>query len=118
MFDDIAKTWDALQDESSGINFFDTAEVYGRGESENIIGRLLKKSKEEGKPQPVIATKFMPFPWKFSYPASLLNALKGSMDRLGVEVVDLYQIHGPVHLRSIEVLGKDDEIIMNETNHV
>jgi len=112
MFDDIAKTWDALQDESSGINFFDTAEIYGKGESENIIGRLLKKSKEEGKPLPVIATKFMPWPWKFSYPASLLNALKGSMERLGVDVVDLYQIHGPIHLRSIEVLGKDKYTVL------
>ncbi|KAG0052777.1 hypothetical protein BGZ83_002131 [Gryganskiella cystojenkinii] len=105
MFDDIAKTWDALQDESSGINFFDTAEAYGKGESENIIGRLLKKSKEEGKPLPVIATKFLPWPWKLSYPSSLLNALKGSMERLGVEVVDLYQIHGPIHVRSIEVVA-------------
>ncbi|GJJ73670.1 hypothetical protein EMPS_06028 [Entomortierella parvispora] len=106
MFDDIAKTWDALQDESSGINFFDTAEIYGKGESENIIGRLLKKSKEEGKTvQPVIATKFLPWPWKLSYPGCLLSALKGSMDRLGVDIVDLYQIHGPIHIRSIEVVA-------------
>jgi aryl-alcohol dehydrogenase-like predicted oxidoreductase len=65
MFDDIAATWDTLQDESSGINFFDTAEIYGKGESENIIGRLLKKNRQEGKPLPIIATKFLPYPWKW-----------------------------------------------------
>jgi aryl-alcohol dehydrogenase-like predicted oxidoreductase len=64
MFDDIAATWDALQEESSGINFFDTAEIYGKGESERIIGRLLKKSSADGKPAPIIATKFVPLPWK------------------------------------------------------
>ncbi|KAG0365949.1 hypothetical protein BGZ54_005997 [Gamsiella multidivaricata] len=104
MFDDLAATWDALQDDS-GINFFDTAEVYGRGESERIIGRLLKKSSAEGKPIPIVATKFMPFPWRLRYPTSLLNALKNSMERLGVDVVDLLQIHGPVSLRGIEILG-------------
>lgn len=105
MFDEIAATWDALQEETSGINFFDTAEVYGRGESENIIGKLLKKSKEQGKTLPVVATKFLPMPYKLAYPSSLLSALKGSMERLGVDVIDLYQIHGPIHLRSIEVVG-------------
>ncbi|KAF9098546.1 hypothetical protein BGX27_000766 [Mortierella sp. AM989] len=104
MFDDLAATWETLQD-SSGINFFDTAELYGRGESEKIIGRLLKKSKEEGKTLPIIATKFIPLPWRLRFPASLLNALKASMERLGVDVVDMYQIHGPTSLRSIEVLA-------------
>ncbi|KAF9186900.1 hypothetical protein BGZ51_001690 [Haplosporangium sp. Z 767] len=105
MFDDIAATWEALQEESSGINFFDTAEIYGKGESERIIGRLLRRSGENGKSKPVIATKFIPFPWKINYPNCLLNAVKGSMERLGVDVIDLYQIHGPIHLRSIEVVA-------------
>lgn len=34
-----------------------------------------------------------------------MNALKGSIERLGVDAVDLYQIHGPIHLRSIEVVA-------------
>ncbi|KAG0345237.1 hypothetical protein BG004_003855 [Podila humilis] len=105
MFDDIAATWDTLQDETSGINFFDTAEIYGKGESERNIGKLLKRNKAAGKSAPVIATKFIPFPWRWSYPASLLNSLKASMERLGVDVVDLYQIHGAIHLRSIEVIA-------------
>lgn len=65
MFDDIAATWNTLQDEHSGINFFDTAESYGKGESEQIIGRLLLKNRQEGKPLPIIATKFIPLPWKW-----------------------------------------------------
>lgn len=44
-------------------------------------------------------------PTLYSYPSSLLNALKGSIERLGVDVVDLYQIHGPIHLRSVEVVA-------------
>ncbi|KAF9413060.1 hypothetical protein BGZ94_000851 [Podila epigama] len=105
MFDDIAATWDTLQEDGSNINFFDTAEIYGKGESERNIGKLLKRSAATKKAAPVIATKFFPWPWKLSYPDSLLNALKGSMERLGVDVIDLYQIHGPVHIRSIEVVA-------------
>ncbi|KAG0216840.1 hypothetical protein BGX31_000452, partial [Mortierella sp. GBA43] len=56
MFDDIAATWDALQEDTSGINFFDTAELYGKGESERIIGRLMKKTAGEGKTVPIVAT--------------------------------------------------------------
>ncbi|KAF9914360.1 hypothetical protein BX616_008451 [Lobosporangium transversale] len=105
MFKDIAATWDTLQDTEVGINFFDTAEIYGKGESERIIGKFLKKSKEEGKILPVIATKFVPLPWRLRFPSSLLTSLKASMERLGVDVVDLYQIHGPISLRSIEVIA-------------
>ncbi|KAG0305290.1 hypothetical protein BGZ98_004355 [Dissophora globulifera] len=89
----------------SGINFFDTAEVYGRGESERIIGRLLKKAASEGKTPPIIATKFLPFPWRIRFPSSLLTALRASMERMGVDVIELYQIHGPTSLRSLEVLA-------------
>ncbi len=47
----------------SGVNFFDTAEVYGMGNSEEIIGRCIRESNIGV--APVIATKFMPFPWRF-----------------------------------------------------
>ena len=53
----------------------------------------------------MLATKFIPFPWKFSYPSSLINALKASLDRLGLKKVQLYQIHGPIHLRAIETVA-------------
>jgi len=73
-----------------GINFFDTAEIYGGGQSELLLGRFVKAAQ-----QPVIvATKFMPFPWRLRR-GNLLNALRKSLDRLGLAQVDLYQIHWP-----------------------
>lgn len=53
----------------------------------------------------MIMSKFIPFPWRFSYPSSLLSSLKDSLERLGLKQVDLYQIHGPIHLRSIETVA-------------
>ncbi|CAF1383227.1 unnamed protein product [Rotaria magnacalcarata] len=88
---------------SKGINTFDTAEVYGKGESERSIARY-KKDHPNAK-DIVIATKFLPYPYKLSYPSSLINALRGSLEKLQVDCVDLYQIHGPIHLRSIEVVA-------------
>lgn len=77
---------------ASGVRFVDTAEIYGNGASERIIGEVLAEGGfPEGK-EPVIATKFAPLPYRFS-PRSLLSALDASLLRLGVSQVDLYQIH-------------------------
>lgn len=73
-----------------GIRLMDTAEVYGNGLSERILGQLMKETD-----QPVlVATKFMPFPWRLER-RSLLKALKRSLERLDLESVDLYQMHWP-----------------------
>ncbi|CAF4004961.1 unnamed protein product [Rotaria sordida] len=88
---------------SKGINTFDTAEGYGNGESERCIARY--KENHPAATDIVIATKFFPTPFKLFYPSSLISALRESLARLKVECVDLYQIHGPIHLRSIEVIG-------------
>jgi aryl-alcohol dehydrogenase-like predicted oxidoreductase len=80
---------------SAEIRLFDTAEVYGRGRSESYLGRFLAAYADEvGETrQPVyIASKFAPFPWRLSR-KSLLKALNNSLKRLGVERVDLYQMH-------------------------
>ncbi len=72
-----------------GIRFVDTAEIYGSGYSERLLGRFLKETE-----QPVlVATKFFPWPWRITK-GSIPRALRGSLDRLGVDSVDLYQIHG------------------------
>jgi aryl-alcohol dehydrogenase-like predicted oxidoreductase len=84
---------------------FDTAEVYGGGESERIIGRLLAHDPSV-RDQVVIASKFMPSPWKLAVTSALTSAAKASRDRLGVESIDLYQIHGPISLRSHEALAE------------
>lgn len=81
----------------AGINFFDTAEVYGRGESERLLGRFIRMA---GRPV-VVATKFLPYPWRLRR-GSLIRALSGSLRRLGMKQVDLYQIHWPFPPVSIE----------------
>ena len=83
----------------AGVVLFDTAEVYGGGESERIIGRLLA-SDTSVRAQVVIATKFMPFPWKLAVKSALVGSAKASLERLGIDSIDLYQIHGPISLRS------------------
>jgi len=79
-----------------GINFFDTADMYSRGESERVVGRALKALAPRD--QVVIATKAF-------YPVTegpnaqglsrkhLLEAIDASLQRLGTDYVDLYQIH-------------------------
>jgi len=84
---------------ADGIRFVDTAELYGNGLSERLLGRFIKETE-----QPVlIATKFFPWPWRFNKGA-VARALKGSLARLGVESVDLYQIHWPSPIVSIDLL--------------
>jgi aryl-alcohol dehydrogenase-like predicted oxidoreductase len=82
-----------------GITFFDTAEVYGGGQSERIIGSLLSSDPKRAE-SVKIATKFMPYPWKVDVHRSLLGSLHRSLDRLGRPSVDLYQIHGPISFRT------------------
>jgi len=80
----------------SGINFFDTADMYSAGESEVVLGRALKDfAKRE---DVVIATKvFYPTKEHPGYTGlsrkHILEAIDASLRRLGVDYVDLYQIH-------------------------
>ncbi len=75
---------------AAGINWIDTAEIYGNGRSERIVGKLVRQSGQKL----LVATKFMPFPWRLGKRA-FFNALKASLERLQMEQVDLYQIHWP-----------------------
>jgi aryl-alcohol dehydrogenase-like predicted oxidoreductase len=71
-----------------GVQFIDTAEIYGSGYSERLLGQFLKETD-----QPVlVATKYFPWPWRITK-GSIPYALKGSLERIGVAAVDLYQIH-------------------------
>jgi aryl-alcohol dehydrogenase-like predicted oxidoreductase len=101
--DTILEAWQASIE--AGVVLFDTAEVYGGGESERIIGRLLAHDPSV-RDRVVIASKFMPSPWKLAVTSALTSAAKASRDRLGVEAIDLYQIHGPISLRSHEALAE------------
>ncbi len=73
-----------------GIRFFDTAEVYGHGKSETILGDLMQELDGEI----IIATKMMPYPWRI-HKDSLRKALTNSLKRLRTQRVALYQMHLP-----------------------
>jgi aryl-alcohol dehydrogenase-like predicted oxidoreductase len=75
----------------AGVNFFDTAEVYGMGQSETLLGKFLAES---GRPA-IVATKFFPFPYRLTK-GGLARALDASLRRLRLAKVDLYQIHQPL----------------------
>jgi len=99
----IAAAWEASIE--SGVTLFDTAEVYGDGESERIIGRRLAADPAV-RDRLVIATKFMPSPWKLNVRDALKSAARGSLERLGIDRIDLYQLHGPISLRSHGALAE------------
>ena len=107
----IAEAWEASI--AAGVTLFDTAEVYGGGESERIIGRLLASSGVD-RDRLVIATKFMPAPWKLDVGKALRRAALASLDRLGIERIDLYQLHGPVSLRSHRALADALAAVVDE----
>ncbi|AWW75503.1 alcohol dehydrogenase [Erythrobacter sp. KY5] len=79
-----------------GINFFDTANVYSGGTSEEITGKLLNEMARRD--EIVVATKAY-FPWRQAPNAggnsrkSLMQAIDDSLTRLGMDYVDLFQIH-------------------------
>ncbi|MBV8884220.1 MAG: aldo/keto reductase [Chroococcidiopsidaceae cyanobacterium CP_BM_RX_35] len=84
----------------AGINFFDTAEVYGLGLSEEFLGQFRQQTAQTVQ----IATKYGPLPWRFSA-QSVSDALTASLKRLQVQRVELYQVHWPFNfLMSQETL--------------
>ncbi len=85
---------------TAGVNLFDTAEMYGRGQSERFLGGFVKAHVAAGGERPIIATKYMPYPWRLTK-GRLTAALRDSLDRLGLDQVDLYQIHWPFPPRSV-----------------
>jgi myo-inositol catabolism protein IolS len=75
-----------------GINLFDTAEVYGSGESERILGQALGADRR----RVLIASKVLP-----QTPARLRASCEASLRRLGTDYIDLYQIHWPFRKKPI-----------------
>src|SRR3954451_20795218 len=86
---------------AEGFTLIDTAEMYGNGASERIIGEILREGGFEG--TLVIATKFAPLPYRLGA-RSLLKALDKSLERLGIETIDLYQIPFPNPIFKIDSL--------------
>ncbi len=78
-----------------GINFFDTANMYSQGESERVLGEALEGRRDES----VVATKVF-HPMDENNPnaqglsrKAIEQELENSLDRLGMDTIDLYQIH-------------------------
>lgn len=74
----------------SGLTFIDTAEVYGFGKSEELLGEFMRETGTK----PIICTKYAPQPWRFTAD-SVVGACKASLSRLGVPNVALYIQHWP-----------------------
>jgi pyridoxine 4-dehydrogenase len=104
--------------ESNGA-FFDTAERYGShaktmfglgyGETEKLTQKMLSRAREaQGEPDfpPVVATKFTPVPWRTTA-QSVVDACEMSCKNLGVDQIDLYQIHMPDIVHPLRFLGQD-----------
>jgi aryl-alcohol dehydrogenase-like predicted oxidoreductase len=78
----------------AGINFFDTADIYDEGRSEEFLGHALKGRRERA----VVATKFgmkMEGIGQGAKPEYVRQAAEASLQRLGIERIDLYQLHRP-----------------------
>jgi aryl-alcohol dehydrogenase-like predicted oxidoreductase len=101
----------------AGVNFFDTADIYGGGQSEEYLGRALFGSRRGGsrREQVLIATKFgLPMDEKRSgaKPAYIRQAVEDSLRRLGTSYIDLYQLHKPDPSTPIgDTLAALDELV-------
>jgi aryl-alcohol dehydrogenase-like predicted oxidoreductase len=95
----------------AGINFFDTADVYGGTRSEEYLGRALGRRRDDV----VIATKFgsaVDEQRKGARPEYVRQAAEDSLRRLGTDRIDLYQLHRPDPQVPIEdTLGALDELV-------
>jgi aryl-alcohol dehydrogenase-like predicted oxidoreductase len=79
---------------ASGVNYFDTAVLYGNGESETNLGRVLHKLKPAGV---VVATKVRIPQGEFGRIADVVtNSLEGSLTRLRLDRVDILHLHNPI----------------------
>ena len=76
----------------AGMTWIDTAEVYGNGVSETLVGKAVADRRD----RVVIATKVGPVPEGTGFrPEEVRRAAEGSLRRLGIDVIDLYQLHWP-----------------------
>jgi len=94
-----------------GINFFDTADMYANGKSEELVGRFLGGRRG----QVLIATKFgndMPGQGRGARPEYVRLALDASLKRLNTDYVDLYQQHVPdPEVPMADTLGALNELV-------
>ena len=90
-----------------GVNYFDTAEAYNDGRSEEALGRALRGVARN---RFVIGTKVAP---AHTAPEELRRHCEASLRRLGLDCVDLYMIHWPIHPHSIRHFTDDPSVTAN-----
>ena len=90
-----------------GVNYFDTAEVYNDGRSEESLGKAIRPLRRD---KILIGTKINP---SNCYPELLLTHCEASLRRLKTDYIDLYMIHWPIHANSIRHFSTDQGIIDN-----
>jgi aryl-alcohol dehydrogenase-like predicted oxidoreductase len=99
----------------AGINFFDTADIYGLGQSEELLGRALGRRRADV----IVATKFgMPMDdqRRGARPDYIRQAVQDSLRRLGTDRIDLYQLHQPdPDVPIADTLGALDELVQAGT---
>ena len=97
----------------AGINYFDTADIYGGGKSEEFLGAALAGRRDKA----IIASKFghakfLPEGQRGGDPAWIRRSIDGSLRRLGTDCIDHYQIHTPdPHTPHAETLGALAELV-------
>ena len=88
-----------------GVTFYDTADLYGFGHSEELLGKAFRKIRDKV----IIASKVgcLDFESGQDFSVShMRNALEGSLRRLQTDYIDLYQLHSP----SMDLLANDGQI--------
>jgi aryl-alcohol dehydrogenase-like predicted oxidoreductase len=89
-----------------GVNFFDTAEMYNDGKSEESLGIALKGQRDRA----IIGTKFNP---SLAYPKDLIKSCEDSLKRLQTDYIDVFMLHWPINETSIKHYSNDQQKISN-----
>ncbi|KAF2151490.1 Aldo/keto reductase [Myriangium duriaei CBS 260.36] len=101
----LTEAWKILVD--NGINYIDTAQAYGSGESERICGELVKDMPRDSY---IMQTKWWVVPDNITNITSPSHApikfLRQSLERLKLDYVDVYMVHGHIHASSIKQVAK------------
>lgn len=90
----------------AGVNYFDTAESYNDGASEESLGRALRGRRAHA----LIGSKVSP---NNAYPRELRAHCEQSLRRLGTDYLDLYMIHWPLNRHSVSHFTSDAEVLRN-----
>lgn len=103
-FPKIQEAWEILK--KDGLTFIDTAQAYGDGESERICGQLIKNMPRDSY---VINTKWFSLPDMtnlLTQSHGPVHKLRDSLRNLGLDCVDVYMVHGPIHTTMYSTVAK------------